>query len=185
MRHRSGNLIFSPFCRIGSVRLLPIACDMVKLRGRFPHTHLEWRQEDEREQKREKECQYDVHRHGDRRGADRRLYRGRSRDHGGTYLAAHLCGWSAGGNASLQHCRTQLCEAAGHGQAGRFQCVLERRSPNRHRASIHGDRPCRIRHPRQQLQGQHPPPRRPQRLEYQSQCGYKKCGLHAAQCHPH
>ena len=34
------------------------------------------------------------------------------------------------------------------------------------------------------LQRQHPPPRRPQRLEYQSQRGYKKCGLHAAQCHP-
>jgi hypothetical protein len=31
-------LIFSPFCRIGSVRLLPIACDMVKLREGFPHT---------------------------------------------------------------------------------------------------------------------------------------------------
>ena len=30
---KCGNLIFSPFCRIGSVRLLPVACDMVKLLG--------------------------------------------------------------------------------------------------------------------------------------------------------
>ena len=47
VRHRGRDLIFSPFCRIGSIRLLPVACDMVKLRGRFPHTHLEWRQNDE------------------------------------------------------------------------------------------------------------------------------------------
>lgn len=47
-----------------------------------------------------------------------------------------------------------------------------------------GIAPAASGYPRQQLQRQHPPPRRPQRLEYQSQCGYKKCGLHAAQCHP-
>ena len=39
-RHRSGGLNLSPFCRIGSVRLLPLTCDMVKLRRRFPHIHI-------------------------------------------------------------------------------------------------------------------------------------------------
>ena len=39
VRHRSGGLNLSPFCRIGSVRLLPLTCDMVKLRRRFSHIH--------------------------------------------------------------------------------------------------------------------------------------------------
>ncbi len=39
VRYRSGGLNLSPFCRIGSVRLLPLTCDMVKLRRRFSHIH--------------------------------------------------------------------------------------------------------------------------------------------------
>ena len=42
-------------------------------------------------------CQYDVHRHDDRRGADRRLCRGRRRDHGGAQSPSRCRRWKRTG----------------------------------------------------------------------------------------
>ena len=51
----------------------------------------------------------------------RRLCRG---DRGSTHLAAHLRGWTAGGDGGVQHQRQQLCQAPGHRKGGGLQRLL-------------------------------------------------------------
>lgn len=123
MRDRGGGLILSPFCRIGSVRLLPIACDMVKLRGRFPHTHLEWRQNNE---------QIEEHRAHPLRPCAGAFVECSCGAGGGiaesdAFHQPHPCRRSRSPPDGVQHQRQQLRYAARCRQSARLQCLLGQR----------------------------------------------------------